>query len=495
MKYWKILLLTVILFVTGIAETHRLNFHDCLNLAMEQSYKMKTLKENFLQAEYELKAATHDLRTNINLDLTTPNYKETMQRFEDSLGVYYTPIKQAIYSSRLSINQPLPTDGKIYLSSGIYSTSDYFRDRNTVQFNTRIGFEQPLEAIYSYNRIQASLKRARLSYEQSEKRLKRAQLDLKYEVSQLFYNLVSSKEELKIAKQTLDYQKEAHELAQNKYKAGVIAEVEALEMEIDLAEAENNYSIAQSNVQAHEDLLKQMLGIKLSDELELNYNLDYDKVFVDLEEAIERGLKYRLEIRESEISRELAEINLQQTKVRGQIRGSVEGYYDFIGVGENDINIAYKTTVEGAMENMVDRRGNRGISLNISIPIWDWGVNKARVNAAKASIRKADYSIKNEEVTVRRDIRKTVNELRSALRRLELLEKNVTVAEKSFEISTQRYANGDINSQTLALNRNRLNQASTTHLRAFITYKLKLADLTRKTFYDYEKDEAVAGNN
>ncbi|NPE27324.1 TolC family protein [Methanococcoides sp. SA1] len=473
------------------AETHFLNFDKCLDIAMEQSFKMKNLKENFLSAEYELKAATNSLRTHVNLNLTSPNYMETMQRFEDSLGVYYTPIKQAIYSTNLMISQPLPTDGQIYISSGFNSTSDYFRDRNTVRLNTRIGFEQPLEAIYSYNKIQSSLKQAKLSFEQSEKGLKRAQLDLKYEISQLFYSLVSAQEQEKITQLTLNSQQEAHNLAQNKYKAGVIAEVEALQMEVDLADKENNYAIAQSSVQQSEDLLKQMLGIKLDDNLKLDYDLTYNKVFVDLEDAVNRGLKYRLEIRESEISKELAEISLKQTKVRGQITGSIKGYYDLIGVGENDINVAYSTTIDGAVDDMLDRKGNRGVSLNISIPVWDWGVNRARVNAAKARIRKADYLIENQKVSVQLDIRNTVNELQSALRRLELLEQSVVVAEKSFEISEQRFANGDIRSQDLALNRDRLNQSYNSRLSAFITYKLKLADLTRKTFYDYESEESV----
>ncbi len=491
MNFRKILIFGFVIFSVLIAETHFYNFEKCLDIAMVQSYNMKRLQEDLLQAELELKATTHGLRTNIRLNMTVPNYRETMQKFEDSLGVYYSPIKQSIYRSDLIIAQPLPTDGRIYISSGYYSTSDYFRDRNTVQLNTRIGFEQPLEAIYSYNKLQSSLKQARLSYEKSKKRLKRANLDLKYEVSQLFYNLVASQEQRKIAQQTLDSQTDANNLAQNKFKAGVIAEVEALEMEIDLAEAENNYSISQANVQSHEDFFKQLLGIDLNDELSLDYNLSYEKVYVDEKNAIERGLENRLEIRESEITRELAEINLKRIRVNGQITGSINGYYDFIGVGENDIDIAYSNIIDGAMENMKDRKGNRGISLNISIPIWDWGVNRARVNAAKANIRKADYAIKNEKVNVERDIRNTVAGLQSALSRLELLEKNVKVAEKSFEISTRRFSNGDINSQSLALNRNRLNQAYNTRLNAFITYKLKLADLTRKTFYDYEIQQEI----
>ena len=63
----------------------------------------------------------------------------------------------------------------------------------------------------------------------------RAKLNINYEVSAGFYGLIAVLEREIIAKQTLQAQIETTELAQNKYKAGVIAEVEALQMEIDLA--------------------------------------------------------------------------------------------------------------------------------------------------------------------------------------------------------------------------------------------------------------------
>jgi outer membrane protein TolC len=129
----------------------------------------------------------------------------------------------------------------------------------------------------------------------------------------------------------------------------------------------------------------------------------------------------------------------------------------------------------------------------LNIPIWDWGVNKAQVRAAEASLRQAKYRVDNEKVDVERDIRNTVNRLQSSLKRLKLLEKTVDVAERSFEISKNRFANGDINSQSLALDRQRLSNAYNTRLSALISYKLLLADLTRKTFFDFLAQEEVTG--
>ena len=50
-----------------------------------------------------------------------------------------------------------------------------------------------------------------------------------------------------------------------------------------------------------------------------------------------------------------------------------------------------------------------------------------------------------------------------------------------------RYTNnGDITSQELALNRDRLTDAKTSYLNAYIDYRLAIADLKRKTLMDFE---------
>jgi outer membrane protein TolC len=95
------------------------------------------------------------------------------------------------------------------------------------------------------------------------------------------------------------------------------------------------------------------------------------------------------------------------------------------------------------------------------------------------------------ERSIETETRNAVAQLNNNLKRLQLLEKNVSIAEKSFAITLQRYTDGDIDSQTLALERNRLNSAYRNHLSAYIAYQLSLADIKRKTLYDFEADQAV----
>ena len=115
--------------------------------------------------------------------------------------------------------------------------------------------------------------------------------------------------------------------------------------------------------------------------------------------------------------------------------------------------------------------------------------NKALVRSAESRLQKSLY--RQEEV--RRSIERECSYFQrvvSSLKRLQLLE-NLVIAEKSFEITLARFSNGDIASQELALERERLNNAYTSHLSAYINYQLRMADLMRKTFYDFQNDRPI----
>ena len=157
----------------------------------------------------------------------------------------------------------------------------------------------------------------------------------------------------------------------------------------------------------------------------------------------------------------------------------------------DDMNTTYGNTLRTSANDFIDRPINYGVGLTVSVPLLDWGENKARVRAAEARQRQ-NYLAKEElERSIETEIRNAVAQLNNNLKRLQLLEKNVVIAEKSFAITLQRFTDGDIDSQTLALERNRLNSAYRNHLSAYIAYQLSLADIMRKTLYDFEKDEPV----
>ncbi len=491
----KIFLTVFVLFLGfGFAfsqEMYHLTLDKSIEIAKQKSLTMLQLEQDLKIAGYNLNSATSRLKTHITMNFTLPEYTETVRQFEDSTGISYYPVKQLNYSTNLQINQPLPTDGNIYIRGGALGFDDMNTDIRSANLNTRIGFNQPLDAFYGYNTIRSTLKRAELAYQQSSKALKRAELNLVYQVSSSYYSLLSLQKSTEIAKLDLERQTEAFGISQNKYKAGLIREVDALQMEVDLAEAQNNYDIALLNQSSAVNSFKDLLGISLDDHVSLSDELKYKVVIINMDRAVELALKNRSEIKEQEIQIELQKLSLKQQKAQGMVKSTINAYFEKIGVSQQDIGTNYFDSFNNSYTNLTHRPANFGVGFTISIPILDWGENRALVRASESRLKQTHIRKTEIEREIETEVKNLVSRVGSSLKRLQLLEKNVSVAEKSFEITLSRFSDGDIDSQSLALERNRLNTAYTSHLGAFINYQLALADLMRKTLYDFQNDIGV----
>ncbi|HOO85399.1 MAG TPA: TolC family protein [Prolixibacteraceae bacterium] len=484
--------LLILFFVNSTkAETYILNLDESIAIAKMKSLDMLSLKQDLKIAEYNLRSATSRFRTHIDLNLTTPEYTETIRQFEDSTGITFYSVRQSIIGTNITINQPLPTDGRLYISSGLNSTDDYNDMNRWMRMNTRFGLSQPIDALYGYNNIRSAFKTAELAYEESQKRLKREELNLEYYVSNAFYRLLSVQKREEIARMNLERQKEAFEIAKNKYESGLIREVDALQMEVDLAEAQNNYDLSLIDQSAAQNSFKELIGIALNDSVVISSEMGYQVIVVDADQAVKLALNNRLELQERDIQIELSKMNIKRQKAQGMITGDLNAYYEKIGVNNSPMATEIGTSINNSFTDFQDRPGNFGVGITVNIPIVDWGENKALVRAAEARLQKNIYEKEAITRSIETEIKNLVADLNSSLKRLQLLERNVLVAEKSFEITRNRFSDGDIDSQALALERVRLNNAYTSHLEAYIQYELNLADIMRKTFFDYKNNRQV----
>lgn len=474
------------------AEIYNLDLEKSIAIAKEKSLSMLQNKQNVKIAEYELREINSQLKTHINLTLKTPSYSKEIQTFHDSSGVYYKPVNMLDYKGTLTVNQPLITDGEINMVSDLNNSSNYLKKEENAVLSTRLNFSQPLTSLYGYNTIRSSYRLAKLNYDKSTKSLKREELNLIYSVSNSFYNLLSQTKSEELALLNYERQKEAYTIAKNKFDAGLIKEVEALQMEVDLAEAKNNYDLSVIGRSSAMNNLKEIIGINLSDSIIISSEMKYSPVLVDPNKAVELALENRLEIKELEIQIEQGKLNVKSVKSKGMIKTDLNASVGFDGTYGQAMSGSFLNSVKGSYKNMMTGRFNSyGLGFSVTVPILDWGENRARVNIAKANLQQTMYRQEENKRNIEIEVRNLVDELNSSLKRLQLLEKNVQVAEKSFSITRQRFSDGNIDSQSLALERDRLNTAYRSHLSAYINYQLLLADIMRKTFYDFQRESTI----
>ena len=474
------------------AQIYHLSLEESIEIAKKQSYEIQNLLQEKIIAENELKAQTALLKTRVFMDLTLPQYTETVREWEDSVGISFFSVQTLRGTSNLYIQQPLPTDGRILITTGLSAINDYRTDQRALTLNTSIGLSQPLNSFWGYNAIRSDLKRANLNYERASKEYKRVELNIVYNVSSSYYQLLLLQKRSEIAQMNLERQTEAYEISKNKYEAGLIREVENLQMEVDLAEAQNNFDVSTLNLKSSTNSFKRLIGLELDVTVTLKSEMDnYAVVHVDADKAVEMAKRNRLEIRNREIQIELQRLQLRRQKSEGLPQASLEASWNRIGISKIGISDAFFNSLSGAWDNLRTRPSNYVVGLTLRIPIIDWGRNRRLVRVAEARLRQNYLSKEDEERGIEVEVRNLVANLQTTLTRLQLLERNVSVAERSYGITLQRFTDGDIDSQALALERTRLNTAQQNHLDAFVNYRLQLSDLIRKTFYDFENDVPI----
>ncbi len=484
-----------------------LTLDKSIDIALDKSFSIKNLQQYVISAERNLWAARAGYNTRITSNFSMPQYDEGFKLIEQVEG---NPVAKQFQSlqvlGRLDIIQPIPWmpfgGGDLIFRSEAFqlndiSPSQYLQNTKikTNQFYTSLSLiiNKPL---FTINDVALELKQAKLNYTRQRKFFKRSELDLVYEVTNSFFRLYQLSELVKINKEKVERQKEIYQTTKNKFDAGLIAEVDAMQAEVDLIQYQNELKSSEGDLKRQEMAFKQLIGIPLDVEVRVVADLEVKKVDINIDEAMRMALKNRSEIVEKQIDIENQKINIKQIDARVSIKGSLTGYYRFAGYSDRDLPWGTPTSdlIESSWE-VLKKTPNRGVTFNLEVPIWDWGRNRAQVEAARAALKRYQLELDNLYITIKREVENAIRKVDEAYDRVKMLEKSRQVSEKAFEISYQRFANGEITSTELARATDQLNTAKMNYLAAYNEYRLALADLRRKTLYDFEKNKSLVEDN
>jgi outer membrane protein TolC len=251
---------------------------------------------------------------------------------------------------------------------------------------------------------------------------------------------------------------------------------ELYQAELNLTTSKSNLQNAQVNLANAKDEFLQYIGLPLSQEFDIETNIEYKEVLVDLEKAIQNGLDTRMELRQREIDISYSKDKLTTARATNEFAGNVDLKIGIKGEDPNLPDIYDKPT----------RSPQVGISF--SIPIWDWGERKSRIKAAEAAIQIEEINLEVERSNVELAIRQTFRSLQNLSMQIEIERQNEKNAQLTYEINLERYKNGDLTGMDLNLFQNQLSQKKINLANSLINYKLELLNMKIQSLWDFENN-------
>lgn len=469
----------VLLFASSFLYSQKvLSLDESIKTALEQSYAIKSAELSLISSRKNLESIKSGLMTSVNMEFDIPRYSRSLksQFNPETQSEQFYQIGSTVLESRLFFTQPIPfTNGSFSLVGSLFGREQFSESMGTFRdyySNLSLRFRQP---IFAFNSLRASLERAGINLERAERNYNRAAQEIIYSVKQRFFQLFRAKKNVEIVEEKVNQTSLSYDKAINKFKAGLIAEVEALQLELDLTASRNELLNAQVQLAEAKDNFKLLIGLPLDEEVDVVAEIAFLPIEIDLKFAIEQALENRSEILNAGADIKLSEMTVNEVDSKGNITALLTANY---GINKNDDKF------EDIFYKFAD---DRSVNLTLSLPIWDWGKNSKEVESAQANLKQAELGLMNEKEEIKREIIAAVNKISSARARVEVLSKSVELAQKSYEISYSRFQTGTITSFDLSQMQLRLTDARTNSLNALIDYKLAMAELIRLTYYDFEK--------
>lgn len=476
-----LLILVIAAGVTPARSQESLTLDRALAIAMANSPQIKTYQLNLERRQQLLNAQRAGLKSQFGLTLNPIDYTN-QRRFYNFLGDYVTSETKRT-SGTFSILQPIKwTDGTLTLINEFSWIDSYNEERNLKSKNYNndlyLRFTQP---IFTYNRTRMQLRQLELDLENAALNYAIQKLYLEYQVTQNFFNVYQQKMRLEIAKDEYNNREQSYQIIKNKVEAGLSRQEDLFQAELNLAESKSAVQNAQVVLENYLDSFKKLIGMSLFADLTVTADISHQPVAIDLQKALDTGLQYRMELRLRQISVDMEKYALIVASATNEFRGDISLSYGITG-----INSKLRQIYES--ENQTK---NERLSLELNIPLWDWGQKKSSIKAAEASLKNAELSRDNEKTDIMIEIRNAYRNLKNLVAQIEIADQNLRNAQLTYDINLERYKNGDLTSMDLNLFQNQLSQAKLNKISALINYKIELLNMKVLSLWDFERNQQV----
>ncbi len=471
--------LVILLCISGVNAQEVLTLEKALQYAETGSPDIQQSLLNLERYQKNLEAQRAALKSRFSLDLSALDYSRN-RRFDSRVSQWYTN-ENLTTNALFKVQQPiLVTDGTLSLTNEFgwqNSNSDATYSESKVFYNNLyLNLNQPL---FTYNRLKLQLKELELNYENANISYAIQRLNLEKNVTQYFYSVYMAQMNLNIAKEELANTQKSYDIISNKVEAGLAAKEELYQAELNLATSKSTVQNDEVTMENAKDQLKLYLGMDLFEDISVLANVAADPVKIDLDKAIENGLKSRMELRQREIDIETSQFDMIETKALNEFEGALNLRYGITGDNGN-LGRVYDNPTKSP-----------SVALTFSIPLFDWGEKKARIAAQEAMIESQKLNYSDEKNGIIIGIRQAYRNVLNQQTQIGIAKQNEVNAELTYEINLERYENGDLTGMDLNLYQSQLSQKKVASAQALINYKIELLNLKIQSLYDFEKSEAI----
>lgn len=465
-------------FLTLLCTRGRAQTSITLEMLQEQAAQsaidVLSARQQLQAAQLELTGFNAGLKPRLDLVANLPNYFRTSTEVTQNDGtVAFREVELNNSFVGLFASQRIAaTGGTISLESRLQRTDNLVLDNKFYNgAPLRLFYRQP---ILAFNSLKWDRKLLPMAQTVSERQLSAARAQASLEATDRFFDLVNADQERRIAETNKTANEQLYTVAKERYELGKINRGDLVQLQLELTSAEQNLLRARRLVAAASAAIYRLLG-KAYDLILLRPELPDTEVQteIDVAKATELMNSRRPEILAAQ------QRTLEAAREEDRIRRDLGPRIDFeagFGFVRNDAELA-------PIYN--DPQNERILSVNLSLPILDWGQRKALTKSAASARGLAEEVARRTELDLGTELVQLLDQLQTVQQELQLATEIKDLANERFAISKESYELGAIPLSQLSLAQQIRDQNTRAYAQTLRAYWFTYAQLARLTLWDF----------
>ena len=319
--------------------------------------------------------------------------------------------------------------------------------------------------LYTGGRLVSGYKQAKYNHLSTEESMKQSEYMTVFNTKRAFFGVLLAQEFVKVSEEAVIVAEKHVHNVKTLYEVGMASKFDLLRSDVQLANLKPQQIRAKNSLKVAKLSLKNLLGLDLSQPLDIQGELTYESFEPNLEEALTSALINRPEIQQLKYQKMMAGEMLKISKASKYPIVAIQGTYnvwaDRLTFDEEDWQSYYT------------------VNLALSVPIFSGFAAAAQIAQSKSLIKELEFGKKGLEDMIFFEVRQAVLKLSEARESLTSQEKNVEQAMESLRIAELNYSEGLATTLDVSSVQAALTQAKTNYSQALYDYVLSRAELDK----------------
>ncbi|MDZ7772599.1 MAG: TolC family protein [Balneolaceae bacterium] len=457
-----------------------LTLQEAIEIAQDQSPEARLARFDMIASQWQYRAFRADLLPSLDLSGDAPNYNRSIIPVTQPDGsVVFRDQVQSNAGAELSVNQNIPlTGGRLSLSSEI-GRLGIFGGENSYLWSSTPLQAQFVQPIFQYNNLKWRNRIEPLRFEIAQKQFVQNMEQVAQRTAQNFFNVYLAQVQLENARFNRASNDSIHTINLSRYRVGDISENDLLASELELKNAQVSVSNSEIEYQRVLNNFKIFLGYSTDVSMELDAPEELPEVNVQIDRAVQLAMENNNEALRYELQEMQADANFAQQKAQSNLQMNLIARY---GINK---------TSEDLADLYTETQNSQFLTMGFQIPIFNWGQQRAQVNAARNEQRRTATMIDYQRQQFVQGVETQVREFLQRSNQVQLARESDGIAQRRYDVAQTRYLVGDTDIEFLFQAQAQRDAARVAYIRELSRFWTGLYNLRRMTLYNFRDNQMI----